>query len=322
MHKILLTCPPMIGMIAEFQEDFKEVGFDVTIPKFTQEMSEDELVEIIGNYDGWIIGDDPATRRVLEAGVRGNLRACMRWGVGTNNVDFAAFKEFRIPIENTPGVFGREVADLACHYVTALARDSFAIDREVKKGNWYKPIGNSLWATKALIVGAGDIGKNLAKRLAAHDVEIHYFDPFVDEADIPVATKKATWPEGLAEIDVVIFTAPLNKNTYHMFNQDALDAIHRPINLVNVGRGPLVDQAQLVKGLSMGKIKKAALDVLEVEPFNVELHLDLLQFGDRILFSSHNGSNTKEAVSFVSRLCINKLHAFLSKEANGKGKGV
>lgn len=311
MHKILLTCPPMIGMVAEFQDDFKEAGFDVTIPKFTQEMSEDALVEIIGDYDGWIIGDDPATRRVLEAGVRGKLKACMRWGVGTNNVDFAAFEEFNIPIENTPGVFGREVADLACHYVTALARDSFAIDREVKKGNWYKPIGTSLWATKALIVGMGDIGKNLAKRLAAHDVEIYYFDPYVAVEEISVAAKKVAWPEGLSVIDVVVFTAPLNVNTHHMFNQDALDTIKEKINLVNVGRGPLVDQNALIRGLQQGKINKAALDVFEEEPFNIETHSELLKFSDRLLVSSHNGSNTKEAVDFVSKLCIKRLHDFL-----------
>lgn len=311
MHKILLTCPPMIGMVAEFQDDFKEAGFDVTIPKFTQEMSEDALVEIIGNYDGWIIGDDPATRRVLEAGVRGKLKACMRWGVGTNNVDFEAFKEFNIPIENTPGVFGREVADLACHYVTALARDSFTIDREVKKGNWYKPIGTSLWATKALIVGMGDIGKNLAKRLAAHDIKIHYFDPFVDEADVPVAATKVAWPAGLCGIDVVIFTAPLNENTYHMFNQKALSFVEKDINLINVGRGPLVEEKTLIKGLKIGKINKAALDVLELEPVDLQVHKDLLEFKDRIVLSSHNGSNTREAVSFVSKLCIEKLKIFL-----------
>jgi D-3-phosphoglycerate dehydrogenase len=303
----------MIGMAAEFEDEFKEAGFDVTIPKFLQEMSEDALTEIIANYDGWIIGDDPATRRVLEAGVSGRLKACMRWGVGTNNVDFEAFKDFNIPIENTPGVFGREVADLACHYVTALARDSFIIDREVKKGNWHKPIGTSLWATKALIVGMGDIGKNLAKRLAAHDVEIHYFDPFVAETDIPVLAKAVGWPEGLGGIDVVIFTAPLNDNTFHMFNQSALEAINEPINLVNVGRGPLVEQESLIQGLKLGKIKKAALDVFEVEPFDKKYHSKLLSFEEQIILSSHNGSNTREAVRHVSKLCIAKLKNFLDK---------
>jgi D-3-phosphoglycerate dehydrogenase / 2-oxoglutarate reductase len=313
LHKILLTCPPMIGMVDAFSEDFENSNFNVTVPEFTQEMSEDALCDIIGDYDGWIIGDDPASRRVLEAGVKGRLKACMRWGVGTNNVDFAAFKEFNIPIENTPGVFGREVADLACHYVTGLARDTFTIDRKVKQGEWFKPIGQSLWATKALIVGMGDIGKNLAKRLAAHDAEIQYYDPYVAEENIPVAARKVTWPEALSEIDVVIFTAPLNEETYHMFNTDALNAIKKPINLVNVGRGPLIDEAILIEGLSLGKIKTAALDVFEVEPFHTSVHSKLLNFSDRIIVSSHNGSNTREAVAFVSRMCIQKLHEFLSK---------
>ena len=205
MHEILLTCPPMIGMVEKFREDFKVANFNVTVPSFTQEMSEDALCDIIGDYDGWIIGDDPATRKVLQAGVNGKLKACMRWGVGTNNVDFQAFKEFDIPIDNTPGVFGREVADLACHYVTALARDTYNIDYQVKNGNWYKPIGQSLWSTKALIVGFGDIGKNLGKRLQAHDMEIFFYDPFVSQTEAGSEYKKALWPKALSKVDFCNF---------------------------------------------------------------------------------------------------------------------
>ena len=58
MHEILLTCPPMIGMVEKFREDFKVANFNVTVPSFTQEMSEDALCDIIGGFDGWIIGDD------------------------------------------------------------------------------------------------------------------------------------------------------------------------------------------------------------------------------------------------------------------------
>jgi D-3-phosphoglycerate dehydrogenase len=312
MHKILLTCPPMIGMVDAFSKDFENANFDVTIPKFTQEMSEDALCNIIGDYDGWIIGDDPATRRVLEAGLKGNLKACMRWGVGTNNVDFAAFKEFNIPIENTPGVFGREVADLACHYVTGLARDTFSIDRKVKQGEWYKPIGQSLWRAKALVVGFGDIGQNLAKRLLAHDMEVWFYDPHIEKSEIAPGCSKATWPHALSHVDYVIFTAPLNDNTYHMLNEENIALVKNGIKLVNVGRGPLVSEVALVKGLREGHISAAALDVFETEPYSPKTHESLAQFADRLIIGSHNGSNTREAVEHVSRLCILKLSGFLT----------
>ena len=312
MHKILLTCPPMIGMVDAFSEDFENANFDVTVPEFTQEMSEDALCEIIGDYDGWIIGDDPASRRVLEAGVKGRLKACMRWGVGTNNVDFDAFKEFNIPIENTPGVFGREVADLACHYVTALARDTFTIDRKVKQGEWFKPIGQSLWSARALIVGFGDIGQNLAKRLLAHDMEVWFYDPYVEKSEIAPGCSKVTWPHALSHVDYVIFTAPLNDDTYHMLNLGNIKLVKKGIKLVNVGRGPLVCEKALIKGLEEHDIYAAALDVFEHEPFDLINHENLLKFKDRLILGSHNGSNTRQAVMKVSRICIARLSEFLS----------
>lgn len=302
----------MIGMVSEFEKDFAEANFQVTIPEFTQEMTEGELCEIIGEFDGWIIGDDPATRKVLEFGIDGKLKACMRWGVGTNNVDFAAFEEFQIPVENTPGVFGREVADLACHYVTALARQTYSVDRQVKQGNWFKPIGQSLWSARALIVGFGDIGQNLAKRLSAHDTEVWYYDPYVKRADVPIKYRKVTWPDSLSHVDYVIFTAPLNEETHHMFNSETLKSCKYGINVVNVGRGPLVCEGALLKGLETGQISGAALDVFELEPFNLKTHARLMQFKDRIIVGSHNGSNTAEAVKSVSRVCIKKLAEMLN----------
>ena len=312
MHKILLTCPPMIGMVDAFSEDFENANFDVTVPEFTQEMSEDALCDIIGAYDGWIIGDDTASRRVLEAGVKGRLKACMRWGVGTNNVDFAAFEEFNIPIENTPGVFGREVADLACHYVTGLARDTFTIDRKVKQGEWFKPIGQSLWSARALIVGFGDIGQNLAKRLLAHDMEVWFYDPHVEKSDIAPNCSKVTWPHALSHVDYVVFTAPLNSKTHHMLNEATIELMKEGVKVVNVGRGPLIDELALIDGLRAGKIASAALDVFEKEPLSVTSHSDLLDFHHKLILGSHNGSNTREAVIGVSKHCIDRLSCFLA----------
>ena len=312
MYQILVTCPPMIGMIDSFTKDFEQANFAVTVPNFSQEMKESDLCDILGNFDGWIIGDDPASRKVISAGCSGRLKACMRWGVGTDNVDFDAFEEFNLPVENTPGVFGREVADLACHYVTGLARSTYQIDKSAKSGEWHKPIGQSLWAAKAVIVGFGDIGQNLAKRLRAHDMDVYFVDPNVSQLSAGQLAKKATWPHIMSHVDFVIFTAPLTRATHHMFNMKCLDYIKPGMGLVNVGRGPLVEEDALIEGLSRGVISSAALDVFELEPIAMETHSKLLEFSDRLILGSHNGSNTKEAVAAVSKMCIARLYEFLT----------
>src|SRR3546814_3100765 len=84
-------------------------------------------------YDGWIIGDDTATRRVFEAGKAGKLKAAVKWGIGVDTVDFAACKDLGIPIINTPNMFGGEVADVSVGYVIGLARQLFVIDRGIRR---------------------------------------------------------------------------------------------------------------------------------------------------------------------------------------------
>ena len=92
-------------------------------------MSEENLIKIINKYDGWIIGDDPATEKVLKAGKEGRLKAAVKWGVGIDNVNFEAAKKLKIPIKNTPGMFGDEVADIAFCYLICLARNIIQIQK-------------------------------------------------------------------------------------------------------------------------------------------------------------------------------------------------
>ena len=110
---------------------------------------------------------------------------------------------------------------------------------------------------------------------------------------------------------IIVFTAPLNENTYHMFDMNILNVLKPGIKVVNVGRGPLIQQSSLIEGIKKNLIASAALDVFEVEPFDTAEHLQLLELGDRLIVGSHNGSNTREAVISVSKLCITRLRNFL-----------
>ena len=162
LHRILVTCPPMLGMFEAFEPLARKLGLELVPAEVTQVLSEVELIELLPDFDGWIIGDDPATQRVFEAGHRGSLKAAVKWGIGVDNVDFKACKILGIPITNTPGMFGAEVADVAVGYVIALARHTVEIDRGVRDGAWPKPRGISLANRTVAVVGYGDIGRNTA----------------------------------------------------------------------------------------------------------------------------------------------------------------
>lgn len=306
--KVLVTCPPMLGLIDEFLPAFDEKGLTCVPAQVTQVMTEDELIECLPEYDGWIIGDDPATRRVFEAGKVGNLKAAVKWGVGVDNVDFEACRDLSIPITNTPGVFGAEVADVAMGYLLGLSRHLFEIDRAVRgEQKWPKPPGVSLWNKTAALIGYGDIGKATARRLAATDMKIIAYDPFYSPQS-SIDPEVAEWPARLGEADFIIFTCPLTPQTRHMFNKDILPHLKRGVRVINVSRGPIIDETALVDAMTSGLVGAAALDVFEVEPLSAD---NPLRNFPNTIFGTHNGSNTVDAVRRVSHLAVEKIARFL-----------
>ena len=309
MTEILLTCPPMILQKNEFSARFAELGWQVHVPDFEQTLSEDELVDLLPQFEGWIIGDDPATHRVVEAGATGQLKAAVKWGVGTDNVQFDAFEGLGIPVTNTPGMFGNEVADIALGYVIGLARHTFEIDRGVRSGSWPKPTGISLAGKTAAVVGFGDIGSNTAKRLSACGMRIVVCDPVIPESEIVAAGfEREEWPDALRNSDFVVFTCALTKGNRHMLNQAALALCKMGLRVVNVARGPLIDEAALIEGLHNGRVSSCALDVFEEEP--IPSTHPLCRF-DKNILGSHNASNTLDAVLRTSTIAIDTLDAFL-----------
>lgn len=307
---IFVTCPPMLGLIEEFAADFDRHNLNFTPAKVSQVLSEEELIRCIGQYDGWIIGDDPASRPVIQAATQGKLKAAVKWGVGVDNVDFEAFRDFNIPVENTPGVFGGEVADIAIAYAIGLARETYFIDREIRQKNaWPKPCGISISGRTVAIVGFGDIGRHTAKRISACGGRVIVYDPVYQPVE-GIAVEPANWPYRLDEADFVIFTCPLTVQTRGMLNTDILDRLKTGVRVVNVSRGPVIDEEALIKGLQSGKIHSAALDVFETEPLPAA---SPLRGFDRCIFGSHNGSNSVDAVRRVSRLAIEKIARLLTE---------
>ena len=309
MRKVLVTCPPMIGLIHEFIEPAASLGLELIAAKTTQVLTEEELIELLPNYDGWIIGDDPATKKVFEAGRFGKLSAAVKWGIGVDNVDFNACKDLGIPIINTPMMFGGEVADIALAYIIGLARYIFYIDRENRLNEaWLKPAGISLAGKNIGVIGLGDVGRHLVKRLLACEMNVTVYDPIVP-LDAISDIQRANWPEETSEMDFLVFTCSLNAGNRHMLNEQVLKNCKEGVKIVNVARGPLIDEKALLEALKSGHVSSVALDVFEVEPLESGSPFRQMPFS---ILGSHNGSNTKDAVIRASIVAIQKMNEFLN----------
>jgi len=306
--KVLVTCPPMLGMIDSFRNIFEKNGIELSTPNVVQTLSIEELMEIVPMHDGWIIGDDPATREVFAAGKSGHLKAAVKWGIGVDNVDFTACKDLEIPITNTPNMFGAEVSDIAVGYVIALARQTFEIDRAVRAGEWPKPRGISLSNKVVALIGYGDIGKNTAKRLLASDMKVIAYDPATPESHSSSSIDFEKWPKRLNEADYIVVTCALTPSSQHMINSESIAMTKKGVRIVNVGRGPIIEENALIEALESGQVYSAALDVFEIEPLPMN---SPLRKHPKCIFGSHNASNTVDAVQHTSEIAIDKLFAFL-----------
>jgi D-3-phosphoglycerate dehydrogenase len=260
-----------------------------------------------------IAGDDIIDRAALSEAKDKGLKAVIKWGIGTDSIDKAAARDLGIPVFNTPGVFGDEVADLALTYLLLLTRGLHRMDRSVRENGWLKVEGRSLHAMTAGVVGLGSIGRAIARRCAAWGINVVGSDAVPVDADLLAKSSVRQVPidELLAEADVVLLASALTPDNRHMMNSAAFARMKAGSYLVKVGRGPLVYAAALAAALSDGKLAGAGLDVFEVEPLPAESPLRAFE---NCVFGTHNGSNTRDAVDRVNRMTVEIALDVLGRE--------
>jgi D-3-phosphoglycerate dehydrogenase len=294
----------MQNCISEFLPALSERGIELAMPDVVQQPTEDELIEIISGFDGMIAGDDPLTARVLDHAKR--MRIISKWGIGTDGIDFDAARRRGITVTNTPGVFGDEVADVAIGYVIMLARQLHRIDASVSTGGWFKHEGLSLSGKTLGISGFGSVGQAVAVR--AHGfgmhVVVHDVTDTAHAAAEDAGVEMLKHDELFQRSEFLVLCTPLTAETRHMVGARTL-ALMRPGSfLINVGRGPLVDEKSLANALDSGRLAAAALDVFEHEPLPAD---SPLRHFEQCVFGSHNASNTKEGVLRASTKAVDNL---------------
>ena len=235
-------------------------------------------------------GDLAVPRHVIEA--LPNLEIISVYGVGYDGVDVEAAAENNVHVTNTPGVLTGDVADFAVGMMLALSRSIATGHNLVQSGKWQTdgglPLAARVHGRRAGILGLGRIGKAIAQRLAAFDMDISYSST-AEKDDVPAGWTYISDPVALAEASDFLFIASTaNAETHHIVNRQVMDALGPEGMVVNISRAANIDEEAMLDALEAKTLGFAALDVFEGEPVVNPRFLAL----DNVLLQPHQGSGT------------------------------
>ena len=241
------------------------------------------------------------------------LEIVSSFGVGYDHIDAKAAAARGIVVAHTPGVLDAETADTAMGLLLNAVRRFSAAERYLREGRWLKegafPLSASLSGRRMGVLGLGRIGKAIAKRAAAFDVEVVYHGRKA-QPDAPYLYYPTLI--GMAKaVDILMIAAPGGANTRHIVNAEVLEALGPDGVLINIARGSLVDDDALIAALRGRKILAAGLDVFPHEPEVPAGYLDL----DNLVLTPHVGSASHATRRAMANLVVDNLFAFM----DGKG---
>jgi len=274
-------------------------------------LSEDELVELIGNYEGVIVrSGTKVTARVLDAAKK--LKVVGRAGVGVDNVDVEAASRRGVVVMNTPLGNITSAAEHALALLMALARNIPAADWSMKSGQWDKKrfAGVELAEKTLGVVGMGKIGQIVTRTMLAKGMKVLAFDPFLPERRArELGATLVEFDDLLARADFITIHAPLTDRTRDLFDAGAFGKMKKGVRIVNCARGGIVNEADLAKALADGKVAGAALDVFEQEPLPAE---SPLRGVPNVVLTPHLGASTKEAQEKVADAIAEQFALFFT----------
>jgi len=249
-------------------------------------------------------------RRVLE-----NMRNCQliqQAAVGYDSIDHRAAAEYGIPVANAAGYNREAVADWTILAILNLLRHASWGDRQMHAGWWGRQemMGRQLGSLTVGIVGLGNVGGTVARRLTGFGSRILYADP--DPAREFAGAARVELDELLPAADVVCLHAPLDVDTRGLIGAERLSAMKPTAILINAARGPIVDEDALIAALSAGTIAGAGLDVFASEPLAAD---SALRGFDNVFLSPHSGAATEEAEAHVLEVVGDNLLRVLDGEA-------
>jgi D-3-phosphoglycerate dehydrogenase len=275
-------------------------------------LPESKMLELAGDFDAFLCGDDAITRAVLDKSLP-KLKIISKYGIGVDKIDVARCTELGIPLTFCPGVNHTTVAEHAFGLMLGVFRHLMEQANAVRAGNWKRMTGHEIMGKTIGVIGLGRIGKEVVKRANAFEMKVIGLDLYwPEEFATQFGIEKAeTFDEIFEKCDIISLHTNLTEDTRNMIRAETIAKMKKDVVIVNCARGELVNSADMAAALTAGNVGSYATDVLDEEP--PAAGHPLLQ-APNCLITPHIGSRTYESVERQAMMATENLIRCLKGE--------
>jgi D-3-phosphoglycerate dehydrogenase len=307
MCKVLITTVPFGNKNQLPINLLKRNGFEYLINPAGKKLTEDELADLVTDFDVIIAGTEPITKKVIDRA--SNLKMISRVGIGLDSVDLLEAKKQNIAVSYTPDAPAPAVAELTVGMMLTLLRSVHVSNSQMHLGDWHRYFGRRLSEVTIGIIGVGRIGQGILEHLTGfgspkilvNDISIK--DKIQDRYNVEWSDKEEIYKRS----DIVTLHLPLTAETKNMITESHLLSMKTDAIIINTSRGGIINEGDLYKVMQSGHLSGAAIDVFDNEPYDGDLNKI-----ERCLLTAHMGSMsidcrtrmeieaTEEAVRFLT----------------------
>jgi phosphoglycerate dehydrogenase-like enzyme len=285
-----------------------QTGFEIVRERGP--LPESRMLELAGQFDAYLCGDDALTRAVIQKSLP-RLKVISKYGIGLDKIDVPAATDLKVPVLFTPGVNHTTVAEHTFCLMLAAVRNLVVEANHTAAGRWTRITGNEVCGKTLAIVGFGRIGKEVAIRAKAFGLNVIGYGNYWDEdfARWYDIKRVENFDDVLRQADIISLHTKLTAATKGLINAKNFPLIKKGAVIVNTGRGELVELAALVAALKSKHLLAYAADVLDQEPPPADHPLLGLP---NVIITPHIGSRTHESVQRQASCAVENLTRYLA----------
>ena len=309
MPKVLITTVPFAKKNRLPLELLEAIGAEYLINPLNKKLTENELAEMVSDFDIIIAGTEPITDFVIKKAKK--LKMISRVGIGLDGVDLLAAEKMGIKVSYTPDAPAPAVAEFTIGLLITLLRSAQLSNIQMHRGNWHRYFGKRIANTTIGVIGLGRIGSRVLNRLSVFGTPRLLVNDLSPNPDLD-RKFKLEWADKetiYRESDVISLHVPLTRSTKNMITKKQLEMMKSDAIIINTSRGGVVNELDLYNVMKTGHLSGAAIDVFEQEPYDGPL-IEI----ERCFLTAHMGSMsldcrtrmeteaTEEVVRFIKNI--------------------